>query len=375
MSTQKGERVKAIRRPIVICLVVLGLLAASTQAWAASWIVQTTPNPGSENSLLAVTTTSASNAWAVGWYRTTGKQRTLIEHLSGSTWSKVTSPNVSGHDNRLYGVRATSSSNIWAVGVNAGPTADRGLIEHYDGSSWTIQPSAGGNNVDLFGVGALSTSNAWAVGDGPSGAFAEHYDGTSWTSVPVPGTALGILFGVTLTSTGAWAVGTTVSSLQTTLIAQYDGTAWSVVSSPDPSGTRNVLLGVSANSASDVWGVGYFANGTGELRTLVVHYDGSTWKRVISPDRGTRDNVFNAVKAVSATDVWAVGYDLNSSGLQRTLIEHYDGSTWTVQTSPNPSSLNDELFGVGSTSSSNTFAVGYQGNGSAPMTLAMHCAC
>ena len=48
---------------------------------------------------------------------------TLIEHWNGTAWTQVPSPNPSG-DNVLDGVAATSASNAWAVGFYSpsGPT-------------------------------------------------------------------------------------------------------------------------------------------------------------------------------------------------------------------------------------------------------------
>ena len=49
-----------------------------------------------------------------------------------------------------------------------------------------------------------------------------------------------------------------------------------------------------------------------------------------------------AVAALSPTDVWAAGSSLSS---QHTLIEHWDGTSWSVVASPNPVEYN-RLSGV-----------------------------
>jgi hypothetical protein len=363
------------RRVLVGLAVTVGLLAATTQAWAASWTIQTTPNPSTtENVFRAVTSTSPTNAWAVGAYFPGATSQTLIEHYDGSTWTQVSSPNVGTDADNLYGVRATSPTNAWAVGTDAGPSFFRGLVEHYDGTSWSIQPSAGGDDEFLYGVGATSSTNAWAVGGSGGGSYSEHYDGTSWKSVSVPGTN-GQLYGVTLpTSSGAWAVGAQSSAPSKTLIVHYNGTKWKLVTSPNPSTTDNALTGVSNNSPSDIWAVGYWGNNKGAERTLILHYDGTSWTKVSSPNRGSTSNILNSVKAVSSTDVWAVGASGYNTGTSRTLIEHWDGTSWTIQPSPNAGILNNDLFGVASSSATNSFAVGFS-NGAAPQTLAMHCSC
>src|SRR5436305_126985 len=60
-----------------------------------------------------------------------------------------------------------------------------------------------------------------------------------------------------------------------------------------------------------------------------------TWSVVPSPNVGSSTNVFQGVAAVSASDVWAVGDFVNSSGNDQTLTEHWNGHKWKVVPSPN----------------------------------------
>jgi hypothetical protein len=370
------------RRTLMGSIVPLALLAATTQAWAASWVIQSSPNPSStENYLNAVTATSSTNAWAVGTFdNSSGKRRTLVEHFDGTSWQKVSSPNVGTVDSELTGVRANSTTDIWAVGeysdsgLNLHP-----LIEHFDGTTWTVSSNPDRLGAQFRGVGVSSSTNAWAVGDQPSGAFTEHYDGTSWTIVSASHLGDAQLFGVTTTSSSnAWAVGAYLNgaSQRKTLIQHYDGTAWSKVPSPNQGLNLNYLLGVSANSSSDIWAVGeYVSDSSGKLRIMILHYDGASWKVSPHPDK-TTDDYLGAVKAVSASDVWGVGAFKDSSGAWKTLIEHFDGTSWTVQTSPNGTGQDNHLAGVASTSSSNSFAVGWDGVlVQSTKTLVLHCAC
>ena len=56
--------------------------------------------------------------------------------------------------------------------------------------------------------------------------------------------------------------------------------------------------------------------------------------------------MLNAVTALSPSDVWAVGFD-NSSNLNesRTLTLHFDGTSWKTIPSPNPGKCNQGNFG------------------------------
>jgi hypothetical protein len=54
---------------------------------------------------------------------------------------------------------------------------------------------------------------------------------------------------------------------------------------------------------------------------------------VPNPNFGTFNRFFG-VAAVSSNDVWAVGVTSNG-GLSATLVEHWNGTSWTVIPSPN----------------------------------------
>lgn len=75
----------------------------------------------------------------------------------------------------------------------------------------------------------------------------------------------------------------------------------------------NSLYGVSATSASDAWAVGYYDISTNQDRSLVLHWDGSAWTQVPSPNPATLTNELYGVSAISANDVWAVGDYTNNT--------------------------------------------------------------
>jgi hypothetical protein len=139
----------------------------------------------------------------------------------------------------------------------------------------------------------------------------EHWNGTKWSQVPSPNPTGPIgeidLFGVAATSaSNAWAVGTYANSTtDKTLIEHWNGHAWTLVSSPNPS-PRNSLLAVAATSAGNVWAVGTRTSGTTE-QTLIVRWNGTAWKPVPSPSPG-QVNELTSVATTSATDVWAAGF-------------------------------------------------------------------
>ena len=93
-----------------------------------------------------------------------------------------------------------------------------------------------------------------------------------------------------------------------------------------------------------------------------------------SPNGGTLNDGLTSVTAVSAHDVWAVGFD-TTSGPSLTLIEHWNGLQWSVVPSPNPSTSLNFLNGVAADpSSGQTWAVGdfFNDSGSSQTLTAVH---
>jgi len=180
-------------------------------------------------------------------------------------------------------------------------------------------------------------------------------------SSPSPGVTGNELISVAVVAANdVWAVGDiTVSGGATqTLTEHWNGTQWSVVSSPNPSAFRNVLNGVTAVSTNDVWAVGEFNNASGFFQTLTLHWNGKKWRVVASPNAGTNDNVLNGVTAVSTSDIWAVGDITVTNGIFQTLVEQWNGTQWSVVPSPNPSSTNNVLSAVTAVSTNDVWAVG-----------------
>jgi hypothetical protein len=146
---------------------------------------------------------------------------------------------------------------------------------------------------------------------------------------------------------------------RTALVEHWDGTSWSVVPTPSLPSDHLHVVSIDAASSTDVWAVGGFRDSQGIDRTLILHFDGSSWTQVPSPNPSQDFNDLSSVHAVSATNAWAVGTFDNGTADQ-TLILHWDGMAWSQLASPDPGGpgSNDELFAVTATSASNAWAVG-----------------
>ena len=149
-----------------------------------------------------------------------------------------------------------------------------------------------------------------------------------------------------------------------------DGT-WRIVSSPNVgTGTYgNQLNGVAVVSANDVWAVGFSPHPSGTplyiRQTLIERWNGNSWSVVASPNpTGDTDVVLNGVAAVSANDIWAVGHAGDASSIPQTLTLHWDGSRWSIIPSPSPGTYNGNiLYAVDGVAANDVWAVGWYQSG------------
>jgi hypothetical protein len=141
--------------------------------------------------------------------------------------------------------------------------------------------------------------------------------------------------------------------------------SWSYVPSPNRSAERNILNAVAAVSSSDVWAVGNYDSDPSTLytmeQTLIEHWDGSAWSVVPSPNKGGYWNNLEAIAAVSADDIWAVGYWSDPPGQSQALIVHWNGSFWQTVAAPK-TPFGSELRSVTVISKNDIWAGGLRGN-------------
>ncbi|HJT59999.1 MAG TPA: hypothetical protein VJ761_26050 [Ktedonobacteraceae bacterium] len=309
---------------------------------------------------------NATTAWAVG----NNNGQTITEAWDGTRWQLVASPNSRPYKpNFLNSIAAVAPDDLWAVGYyNAG--FDRTLIEHWDGSQWSIVPSPNikGTSNRLNAVTALSASDVWAAGYygvSTSQTLVEHYDGTSWSIIASPnkGNQINLLHGVAADAPDdIYAVGAYENSGEgnnyRTLILHYDGTGWSVIPSPDQGMGGNWLRSITViGGTTSFLAAGYYENG-GFTNTLLEQWDGSRWSIVPSPNAGAYNNQLYGITAPDMSNLWAVGsYSATNGGIQ-TLTEHYDGAAWSIVSSPNDGLYEDDLYAVAAYTGGTVWAVG-----------------
>ena len=151
-----------------------------------------------------------------------------------------------------------------------------------------------------------------------------------------------------------------VLPLPGTLAEHWDGSAWTIVPTPAlrNAGGRTALEGVASFAADDAIAAGLVEDGAGTFHPLVEGWNGSAWSILTTP--GPHDGFYFAVSGSSARDVWAVGGILPKNlDVERPLTLHFDGKTWQSVPAPMPPGTKYALFdGVVSLSPTDAWAVG-----------------
>jgi hypothetical protein len=323
--------------------------------------------------LRGVAATSATDAWAVGYFQPLPARAVLdpeapfIEHWNGTKWSIVRAPYVS-LGGSLTGVVALGPKNAWAVGyaLKRSSPSDP-LVMHWNGKRWVEVPvPSGTTSTRLQDIVAVSTSDIWAVGyqldgDQVKQPFALHRVGGSWLEESPPPAASGVdLNGVDATGPGnVIAVGTDDGS-SATVVVRWNGSAWSTQGSESFSDS-DVLSDVDVGSNGS-WAVGkLYELEADAFRTLIEKQGPGAWTRVASPSVGASDNDLRGVDRVASTDVWAVGrFDNESTRSFRNLIVHRTTGAWSRVTAPNAGAAGDSnaLNGLDALPTGSVFAVG-----------------
>jgi hypothetical protein len=383
-------------------------MAAPTSAGQGRWTITTAPSPASstDSRLTGVACGGVRNCWAVGDYFDGTDYRTLVQHYSRGHWRIESSPHVpSSGDNYLDAVSCLPGGPCWAVGNWTDSNGNlHTLVESNASGSWRLQSSPDApatlptRTPDdwLTGVSCLSVADCWAVGyvetpgtvepvltpGIPAQTLIEHYNGTSWSVVSSPNenSSENELNAITCPAAGTcWAVGVYFTSSVTgnssyqTLVERYDGSGWSLASSPNASSAQvSELDGVTCSDQTTCTAVGIHSQSTGPDQTLVDTDSGPGWTLESSPDTSAaRLNSLSSVSCPAANDCWAVGLqDSTGQFLFQTLIQQRTATGWTIIPSPDTStSRSNQLLSVTCPSITGCWAVGFasQGNGNQPL--------
>src|SRR4029077_941553 len=161
------------------------------------------------------------------------------------------------------------------------------------------------------------------------------------------------------------------------LAERWNGTEWSIQTTPSPSGaTESEPLSVSCATSTACTLVGYYVNSAKVRVPLAENWNGSEWSVQSVPiASGSTKTRVTGVSCTSATACTATGDYTNSSGIEVTLAERWNGTEWKIQSTPNPEGAKGSHLqgGVSCTSSTACTAVGSLFNSAGKfVTLAEH---
>jgi hypothetical protein len=218
-----------------------------------------------------------------------------------AAWRIVTSPNKGAVDNHIHETSCVNNVKCVAVGYNEDPNGFRqSVVQALVNGQWRNQqiPHRGTASNTLWNVSCVVGNRCVAVG---------YYADVA-------------------------------AGYYRTLIANYSGGFWSLVTSPNKPNTDNYLFGVDCVDATHCTAVGrYYVTATGRFRTLILHLNGTTWQIANSPNRttATRNNFLADVSCGDTTHCIAVGYSLTDLGVYETMILERINSTWSLRSSRN----------------------------------------
>jgi hypothetical protein len=249
------------------------------------------------------------------------------------------------------------------------------LTERWNGTAWSIVPSPNppNQNASLEAVSCWTATNCTAVGSGDTlRVLVERWNGSVWTITNgLADTSKHLLAVSCAAAASCIAVG---SNGAAPFARHWNGTTWSTVATPTPSGSSSSTLnGVSCTSPTNCAAVGSSAVSGGH-HTLVEHWNGTAWSIQSAPTPAGAVADLEAVSCATSSNCVAVGgQHPTGSNPSGTLVEHWDGAAWTIVPSPNRAGTNfDILLGVSCAASTNCKAVGWAASSMYDFTLIEH---
>lgn len=314
--------------------------------------------------------TSSSTCISVGRKQRPGE---LTEQkawkLEGEKWTAMTLPSLS--TSTLNDVSCTDSTHCTAVGDQG---ASGSLAERWNGTSWSTQTTPNpGSSAQLYAVSCPTTTLCRAVGyytpaGGGLTGFVEEWNGTSWSilDVPMPGTEplLGDISCPSATYCLAAGSYTNAGGSGHSTVLRWNGTTWRIYTPPEPAGAvASDLSSVSCTASDACTAVGSYSTEYAKY-SYVVRWNGTYWSIQSTPETGNGLSVLTSVSCVSSTKCASAGLAGTESGFTPVVLG-WDGTSWSLEEAPKPSgSKSSSLNGISCRRAVDCVSVGEASNGS-----------
>jgi hypothetical protein len=256
------------------------------EVWRGTrWVITPTPPLKSLrfNSLRAVSCSSSTDCMAAG----STNDQALIEHWNGVKWTIQRAPRpVGSKSSLLYGVSCVTRNWCMAAGYYGSPSDGiQAFSEVWTGKHWSIRPAKRipGSASQFLGVSCTSQLSCTAAGvygdlESLNYPLAEHWNGKVWTTRPIPHpkgqpdsslTAVGCSTASACTAAGEYM---TKTGRIYTFADAWNGKAWVLQPTVNPSKTNNNLSGVACTSATACTAAGGYAGPGSVALSLVERY-------------------------------------------------------------------------------------------------------
>ena len=206
----------------------------------------------------------------------------------------------------------------------------------------------------LQGISCYQADMCEAVGEQPYGALVVQFKKNLFSyeqKAPSPsgGTEIDLLSVSCAGKKDCIAVGSYLDSSNATnaLSEQWNGKSWQLLTLPTPAGsTSSALSAVSCATADSCMAVGTFTGASGTATPLAYDWDGSAWTIESSPaiPKGSSSAEFSGVSCLPSIGCIAVGSYASTSSPSVALAESWDGASWTVRSAAIPNGATQTNF-------------------------------
>lgn len=285
-----------------------------------------------------------------GTVATTGPAAAAPGRPCAPAWDVKEAPGPATDVGDMYTADVVGRDDVWFGGwVEPG----RPWVTRWDGRELKegpqVSPLPGGDPMLMYSMSMSSDRDGWMLMTLINNLTspAERWHDGRWTLTPTatsPDPArMGYLLQDIASVSGedAWAVGITYEAAPDVvvgahptgaLVEHWDGSQWTVVDNPLAGRDGARLRAVRAITPSNVWAVGHEVSPDDEIVPLAMHWDGRSWTVVPTPATVAPASLSD-VNGVRADDLWAVGTKTNpADGLAVPMVQHWDGTRWTEMT-------------------------------------------
>ncbi len=384
MDRRRLERVPTFVLPLavvvvlVLAFVLVGALASKsstskiTKSTALSgWRLTQTYDP---NEVADIVAPGSRDAWIADLRP---DSTIVVHHWNGKRWRIVRAPVAMFSDQSVV-MAASSATSAWIFTYTRPAAATPYAVAwHWNGSDWREAQLPSGTTI--LAATAYGPADAWAFGELDSGrgaaqSYAARYNGQHWQRVTVPVLASGVS---SLSADDIWIVGQTDASLSASTaswaMANWTGTSWHVLSLPRVSRAKGLTLsrpGILVLSPANIWVDFQLGSGGSDDGAVFLHYNGVSWTQIRVPhwaatwhSNMTADGRGGFWIAISTLPSYSEMYDYRNGHWSKPGMLSKAGH-WTVITATATRPGTTQVWAVGyrvnSTGSANPKAVVYE---------------